>query len=129
MKRISSLAVALVLMALVAVGCSKAEVPAAGKVQSGEVTVNLKNMKFVPNAITVKKGTKVTFDNKDAMLHDVLQIEVKQLGKEKPSFDSGEIMPGKSWTMTFDTPGTYPILCQQASHWAAGMTGLVTVVE
>lgn len=131
MKHMNKLmmAVTAMLLLLLAVGCSKPEAEAAGKVWTGEVTVNMKNMKFTPATMTVKAGTTVTFTNKDAMLHDVVQIDVKQYGKEKPGFESGEIMPGKTWTHTFDRPGVYPIICTQASHWAAGMVGTVTVVE
>lgn len=129
MKRFSMLIIAILALTLLVVGCSKADTPAAGKVYSGELTVEMKNLKFVPNNFTVKKGTKVTFVNKDALMHDVVQVEVKQLGKAKPSFDSGAIAAGSTWSITFDQPGTYPILCTQASHWAAGMTGTVTVVE
>lgn len=131
MKRMNKAIAGLLLMMLLLVtaGCSKPQAEAGEKVFSGEVTVDMKNMKFIPRNLTVKKGTTITFVNKDAMLHDVVQITVQDYGKEKPSFDSGEVMPGKSWAYTFDKPGTYPIICTQASHFAAGMTGTVTVVE
>lgn len=130
LRRIRPLfAAVLMLTLLLSVGCSGRPADSDGQVHSGTATVELKNMKFQPAKLTVKKGTTVTFVNKDAMEHDVVQTEPKQLGKGQPGFDSQVISAGKSWTYTFDKPGVYPILCTQASHWAAGMVGTVTVVE
>ncbi|HWI62300.1 MAG TPA: plastocyanin/azurin family copper-binding protein [Symbiobacteriaceae bacterium] len=127
MRKLIFLALSLLLLAL-ASGCgTKAD--AATDVQSGEVKVTMKNMKFTPAKLTIKKGTKVTFINQDAIIHDAVQIDMKDWGKAEPGFDSKEVMPGKSFTVTFDKAGEYPIICTQAAHFTAGMIGSITVVE
>lgn len=112
---------------LITVGCGDAD--EAGKIHSGEVTVNMKNLKYDPKNITVKKGTKITFVNMDAMEHDVIQVATKELGKVEPGWKSDVVTPGKSWSITMDKLGEFPILCVQYGHFSAGMTGKITVVE
>lgn len=116
-----------IITALSGCGGSGAEPPA--EPAEGEVTVAMKGMKFSPSELTVKAGTRITFVNQDAMVHDVVQSTVRGLYKETPAFDSGVIKPGESWTVTIEEPGTYPILCSQAGHYTAGMVGTITVVE
>ncbi|HYF94588.1 MAG TPA: plastocyanin/azurin family copper-binding protein [Symbiobacteriaceae bacterium] len=118
----------LVALLIAASGCAK-EAEVNTGVQSGEVTITMKNMKFTPDKVSVRRGTKVTFVNKDAILHDAVQVYAPDFGKAEPGFDSKEIMPGKSFTVTMDEPGEYPILCSQAAHFTAGMMGSITVVE
>jgi len=118
-----TMAVALLLLA----GCSS-QTAAADKVHSGEVTVEMKNMKYVPAKLTVKAGTKVVFTNRDVMPHDVVQIAVKELTKSDPGFTSPVVGMGESWSHTFDKPGEYPILCVQSAHFTAGMVGTITVL-
>lgn len=116
----------IVLGALLLAGCGSAKAPAA----AGEGTViKLSDMQFHPSELTVKVGTTVTFVNEESMVHDVNQIEIKNVGKVEPGFDSGTISPGKSWTYTFTKPGTYPILCTQGNHYTAGMVGTIIVTK
>jgi plastocyanin len=46
-------------------------------------------------------------------------------GKSNANFDSGEIVPGKSFSYTFKKEGTFPYYCTY--HYASGMTGTITV--
>lgn len=117
----------LVLFALV--GCGGSDAADSGGVKSGEVTIAMKNMKFTPAKVTVKKGTKITFVNRDAILHDIVQVAVKDYGKAEPSFDSKEVMAAGTWSITMDKVGEFPIICTQAAHFTAGMVGVITVVE
>lgn len=126
MRKLSMLLMAL-LVVTVLTGCGGGSEET--KVRTGEVLVNMQNLQYRPSKFTVKAGTKVTFFNKDAMEHDVIQIELKQLGKGQPGFDSGLIKPQEKWSMTFDKPGVYPILCTQYNHYTAGMVGTITVVD
>ncbi|HYG58150.1 MAG TPA: plastocyanin/azurin family copper-binding protein [Symbiobacteriaceae bacterium] len=122
----------LIMLALVAVltlGCSPAPAQDSGEVFSGTMEVNMKNLKYVPGAFTVKKGTVVTFVNQDGMAHNVVQIAQKEMSKGQPGFISDVIGPGKSWSVTMDQPGTYPILCTESAHYTSGMVGTITVVE
>lgn len=66
-------------------------------------TVTIQNFDFSPSAITVKKGTTVTWINKDSSAHTVTA--------DDKSFDSGTIAAGKSYTHSFDTVGTFAYHC------------------
>ncbi len=116
-----------IVMAGCATGTPKAE--EALPLQTGTVQVALKNIRFEPQNIKVKAGTKVIFVNQDAMAHDVVGIGPKEYGKQQPGFDSGVLRPGGSWELTLDKPGTQPIICTQAAHYTAGMVGTIEVVE
>ncbi|MDF2629610.1 MAG: blue (type 1) copper domain protein [Symbiobacteriaceae bacterium] len=121
---------ALMLVVLFALaGCGGNEAADSGGVKSGEVTIQMKNMKFSPAKVTVKKGTKVTFVNKDVILHDVVQVAVKDYGKMEPGFESKEVQSAGTWSITMDKVGEFPIICTQAAHFTAGMVGVITVVE
>jgi len=82
-------------------------------------TVTIQNFAFSPASITVKKGTKVTWTNKDSTTHTVTETD-SQKGP-----DSGNLSPGNSYSFTFDTAGTYHYHC--SIHTT--MTGTVTVTE
>src|SRR5262249_32907921 len=70
---------------------------------------------YSPDQITVPVGTIVMWTNNDTVTHTVVQNAV--------SFNSGNITPGGSYSMTFTTAGSYPYHC--SIH--PGMVGLVTV--
>jgi len=74
---------------------------------------------FKPASITVVigKNNTVTFTNDDTTIHTVTAND--------GSFDSGNIMPGASWTYTFTSTGTFGYHCIY-HHW---MTGTITVVS
>lgn len=82
-------------------------------------SVNIENFAFSPANITVKKGTTVTWTNKDSVAHTV--TETDNLNGPK----SSTLATGKSFVFTFDTAGTYHYHCSIHSE----MTGTVTVTE
>jgi plastocyanin len=112
-------------LALGAAGCggggggdsSSAPAPAPGATTA---TVDMKNIQFNPKALTVNKGTTVTWTNSDSVGHDV----TKQLGPG-PKFQSGtgDIGSGGTYKVTFNTPGTIKYEC--TVH--PGMVGTITV--
>lgn len=62
-------------------------------------TVNIQNGTFsIPDHIVVA-GTPVTWINNDGVKHTVTS--------EDGTFDSGDIMPGQSFTLTFNNIGVY----------------------
>jgi plastocyanin len=129
LKRMAAATVAALLLAFTA-GCSKpVPEPAVRAEESGEVEVVLQNVRFAPESVTVKVGTRVTFVNRDPMVHDVVQISAKQVGKAAPGFASPPLAQDQRWSVTLDKPGTYPILCTQFAHYTAGMVGTITVVD
>ena len=72
---------------------------------SQEVAVEIKNFAFSPATITVAKGTKVTWTNRDNTDHTVTS---DVLGG---ALDSPNIGPGESWSFTFTQDVTYAYHC------------------
>lgn len=82
--------------------------------------VSIEDMAFSPAFITVKKGTTVTWTNKDNTQHNVAP------DTETNEFKAGDLLSkGDSYKVTFNTPGTYSYHC--TSH--PSMKGSVTVTE
>lgn len=82
-------------------------------------TVTIQNFAFSPATIEVKKGTTVTWTNNDSVTHTVTETD----GQAGPK--SGELDPGKSYSFTYNSVGTFKYDC--SIH--TSMTGSVTVVE
>lgn len=82
-------------------------------------SVTIENFAFSPANITVKKGTTVTWTNKDGATHDVTEND----GQTGPN--SGPLANGKSYSFTYTTAGTFKYHC--SIH--PDMTGIVTVTE
>ena len=66
-------------------------------------TVTIDGVSFHPKVLKVKVGDSVAWVNKDPFPHTVTS--------RAGDFDSGEIQPGKSWTYTAATKGTFPYIC------------------
>ncbi len=80
---------------------------------------------FSPKAIQVAQGTTVTWSNDDSVLHTVTAGSTDgRLGTPSGLFDSGDLLPGESFSYTFTEVGDFPYYC--IPHpW---MSGMVTVV-
>jgi plastocyanin len=63
--------------------------------------VAMKNMKFSPPAIEIKKGGTVEWTNEDITPHTATS----------PQFDSGSLASDKSWKHTFNEAGRFPYGC------------------
>jgi plastocyanin len=63
--------------------------------------VTMKNMKFSPATIEIKKGDTVEWRNDDITPHTATS----------PIFDSQSIDPDKSWRHTFSDTGNFPYSC------------------
>ena len=82
--------------------------------------VSIEDMAFTQASITVKKGTTVTWTNKDSVQHSVAP------DSETSEFKEGDLLSkGQSYKVTFNTPGTYSYHC--TPH--PSMKGSVTVTE
>ena len=81
--------------------------------------VTIANFAFSPADITVKKGTTVTWTNKDSTTHTVTESD----GQKGP--DNTGLESGKTYSFTYDTVGTFKYHC--TIH--PSMTGTVTVTE
>ena len=87
-------------MTLVLLGSSLARSQApAGKT----VAITIENMQFTPAVVSVQRGDRVTWVNKDLFPHTVTAA-----GKE---FDSGNIDAGASWTYVATRPGEFAYGC------------------
>ncbi len=83
-------------------GCKKTEIGTPGE---NEVFLLYKT--FTPTQLTIKKGTTVTFTNKDNANHSVTA--------NNHLFDSGKITSGTSYTYTFNDVGSYFYSCNYHS--------------
>lgn len=82
--------------------------------------VFIKDFAFAPGERTVKKGTKVTWTNKDSARHD---ISPTSGGSD---FKASELLAkGESYSFTFNTAGTYTYKCSPHPY----MKGTVVVTE
>ena len=77
--------------------------------------VMIHNFSFLPQTITVAKGTTVTWTNMDNATHTVTS--------NTGLFNSGNLGTGSTFRFTFNTPGTYTYHC--SIH--GSMTGTVIV--
>jgi plastocyanin len=68
-------------------------------------TVLIKNFSFKPANITIKRGTKVRWINKDPHPHTAT-------ANNKRSFDSGRLGKGQRYTHTFKSAGKKPYHCE-----------------
>lgn len=85
-------------------------------------TVIIQDYAFSPSPITVKKGTAVTWTNKDMAKHN---IEMDEGQPEGGPAESPLLNKGETYSYTFDTVGTFNYHCSPHPY----MKGSVVVVE
>ena len=82
--------------------------------------VSIQDYAYAPATITVKKGTKVTWTNKDSARLDVTP------DNESSDFKASELLAkGESYSVTFNSTGTYSYYCSPHTY----MKGTVVVTE
>jgi plastocyanin len=113
-------AVAIVLPALGPVG--PAPLPAqagavAGAAADTAMSVMMVDNRNLPAKLTVPVGTTVTWTNNGITPHTV--------SANGGTFESGNVLPGESFSFTFDSPGNYGYFCRP--HLFIGMTGTIEV--
>jgi plastocyanin len=120
MKRIillMTLAAVVVVGTLFAVSVAEAHKhPTAMAQKHPTRTVLIQNFSFKPAQITIKRGTKVTWINKDSTTHTATANNGR-------SFDSGRLRPGQRYTHTFKSAGKKSYHCEIHSD----MKGTITV--
>lgn len=82
-----------------------------------EATVVMTDDRFGPTALSIAAGTTVTWVNNGANVHSVASLD--------GAFSSVAIMPGESFTHTYETPGEFTFICKH--HARQGMTGKIVV--
>ena len=66
-------------------------------------SVTIALFRFKPTELQITAGTTVVWTQTDAVPHTVTAVD--------GSFDSGSLVKGDTFRHTFDTPGTYPYVC------------------
>jgi nitrite reductase (NO-forming) len=67
---------------------------------------------YTPSPIAVAVGATVTWTNGDLVFHTVTSgTSDGTVGSPDGTFDSGEIQPGESFSLTFDEAGTFDYFC------------------
>jgi amicyanin len=95
---------------------TKSETPQAAN------AVVIRDYKYSPTPITVKKGTTVTWTNQDAARHNVVVDEGEPAGGPT---DGPLIGKGETYSFTFNTVGTFNYHCSPHPY----MKGSVVVTE
>lgn len=85
-------------------------------------SITIADFAFAPSTLTVKRGTKVTWVNKDSVVHTVEPESGSPAGAPK---SSGNLNTNSEYSFTFDTVGTFNYYC--GPH--PSMKGKVVVVE
>lgn len=104
---------AISLLAVLMLGCASEQKQAMQQtgekvmtedVQGGEkIAVSIKGFKFMPQDITVKVGTTVTWTNEDSAPHTVESAD--------GVLRSDELAKGDSWSFTFTKTGKHDYIC------------------
>jgi plastocyanin len=93
----------------------RSDAPKIRQEAAGGTSVAIRGFAFDPPATSVAVGSEITWTNADPAPHTVTA--------DDGSFDSGPMDPGRTFSATFDQPGTIPYHC--TIH--PTMTGAVTV--
>ena len=112
MRRISAIRIA-TMLAVMLLGAASAV--AAQGAPAADAAVEIDQFAFIPQRITVKAGTTVTWINEDDVPHTV--------ASSSKIFKSKALDTGDKFSFTFTTPGTYAYFCSVHPH----MTGTVVV--
>jgi plastocyanin len=117
-----------VLVALLVAGCSSSgsassstsSTPATSAGSNSGSSVTLKSLMFMPEVLTIKVGTKVTWRNDEPITHTVTSGRVTGLDKtsglrtgQQPDgvFNARLKGKGDTFSHTFTAPGTYSYYC------------------
>jgi len=83
---------------------SSSPTPTASASSGGASSVAIDNFKFTPASLTVSQGARTTVTNRDSTAHTVT-------ADDGSSFDTGDINPGSSATVTLPKAGTFKYHC------------------
>ena len=112
-----TVATLVVLSTLLVVSASGAHKHPTAKAQKHPTRkVLIQNFRFKPAHITIKRGMRVIWINRDSTAHTAT-------ANKKSSFDSGRLGKGQRYTHTFKSAGKKPYHCEIHSH----MKGRITV--
>ena len=125
-RRWSRSVVGIIAVAALVYGCQPTEATSTSSVV--RVDVVMQDMRFTPNRIDVRVGQtlEIHLMNLGPQRHDLVFPALEMPGLRA---QEAVVEPGATAVMwiTFDTPGSYPFMCDLPGHAAAGMTGAVFV--
>lgn len=90
------------------------------KKSSGNPLVIIKDFKFIPQEITIKRGQKITWENREKRQYHSVWFEA--LGEEEPE---DYLFSGDTYKREFKKVGTFPYRCGPHPK----MTAIVHVVD
>jgi len=93
--------------------------PHAGRAIAKHVTLDQRNLQFVPHVLAVQVGTVVDFPNDDRVFHNVFSF------RDGKVFDLGMYPVGAVHHVTFDKPGLSRVFC----NIHPGMAAYVLAVD
>jgi plastocyanin len=102
-KRVLGLAMALMVTVIACDGGDTASTTSAAATQ--EQTVEIADLAFAPEELTVAVGSEVTWVNQDPDLPHTAT-------SDDEIFDSGNLTEGGEFSFTFDEAGTFSYFCQ-----------------
>ena len=110
-RRIASVIAAVALGAGVA-ACGGAEEQKGGtgpgaRTPGSDIQVQMKDIKYIPQDVSVNVGGTVEWKNDDAVAHTVTKM-----GGPGPQFDSGTVAGGATFRQVFDAPGKVSYFCE-----------------
>jgi plastocyanin len=73
----------------------------AAATQAKSNAIMIQNFAFSPSVLRVKKGTTVTWTNKDSAPHQI----------SSPTFNSASLSTGQSFSFVFNEAGTFDYIC------------------
>ena len=100
-------------------GSGNSAAPATSAPAAKTASVTIKGFAFSPAALTIAKGTVVTFTNQDSTTHTVSSGANRT---KDGKFDT-QVSGGTETTITFDAAGTFAYFCQ----FHQGMVATVVV--
>ena len=115
---IRSICVALAItLCFVMWGCADAMSAAAPTTAPADVTVTIDNFTFDPPTLTIPRGTKVTWINRDDVPHTATSSASPKV------FDSKALDTDDKYSFTFTKAGDYEYFCSLHPH----MVGMIKV--
>jgi plastocyanin len=79
-----------------------------------ETRIGIEHFAFLPSALTVQAGTKVTWINRDEEIHTVTSAA--------GAFASPALEKGETFSYTFAAPGAYSYFCALHPHMKSTIT-------
>lgn len=95
-------------MMVVVLACGLLPGAANAAAQADASTIEISNFAFTPAVLTIKSGTRITFQNHDDIPHSIVEVAGK--------FRSRALDTDESFSVTVDAPGEIAYFCGLHPH-------------